>query len=129
MELTLLLGKVFGLFFLIGGLGFLLNQKYYRQMLDGLLKNQALMYFWAMAGLVVGLFLVFTHNEWEAGALATIVTLIGWAALLKGTLLFLFPGKADQVLMAWRRKPNGAMIEGILALIVGVVISYLAFLA
>lgn len=128
MELSILLGKVIGLFYVVAGLGFLFNGKYYREMIDGLLKNQAIMYLWSMMAIVAGLFLIFTHNFWVSDW-SVIITIIGWLALVKGVLLFLFPGKADQFLMSWRKAPAGAMIEGLAALILGLIITYLAFMA
>jgi vacuolar-type H+-ATPase subunit I/STV1 len=39
--------------------------------------------------LAAGLAMVLAHNIWSGGALAVIVTLVGWLALIKG-LFFLF---------------------------------------
>ena len=38
-----------------------------------------------------GLAIVLGHNVWSGGALAVVVTLFGWAALLKGVSLLLVP--------------------------------------
>ena len=41
----------------------------------------------------IGLAMVLGHQVWSGGALPVVVTLIGWAALLKGIVLLLVPAK------------------------------------
>lgn len=40
-----------------------------------------------------GLAVVLAHDVWSSGALPIVVTLVGWAALLKGVTLLLIPGE------------------------------------
>ena len=40
-----------------------------------------------------GLAVVLGHNVWSGGALPVVVTLTGWAALLKGIVLLLVPAE------------------------------------
>ena len=42
----------------------------------------------------VGLAMVLGHNVWSGGALPVVVTLVGWASLVKGLLLLFLPPKA-----------------------------------
>jgi hypothetical protein len=41
----------------------------------------------------VGLAVVLGHQVWSGGALQIVVTLVGWAALLKGIVLLLVPAE------------------------------------
>lgn len=49
------------------------------------------MLFSGMVATAVGLAIVLAHNVWTSGALAVAVTLVGWAALMKGLLLLFVP--------------------------------------
>ena len=49
------------------------------------------MLFSGMVATAAGLAIVLGHNMWSGGALAVVVTLSGWAALLKGVSLLLVP--------------------------------------
>ena len=49
------------------------------------------MLFSGMVATAAGLAIVLGHNVWTDGALAVVVTLFGWAALLKGVSLLLIP--------------------------------------
>ena len=42
--------------------------------------------------LIVGLAIVLGHNVWSGGAAPAIVTLVGWASLVKGLLILFLPG-------------------------------------
>jgi hypothetical protein len=44
-----------------------------------------------MIGLAVGLAIVLGHNIWSGGALTVVVTVVGWAILIRGLLLLLLP--------------------------------------
>ena len=46
-----------------------------------------------MVATAVGLAVVLGHNAWSGGALPILVTLVGWAALLKGVALLLVPAE------------------------------------
>jgi vacuolar-type H+-ATPase subunit I/STV1 len=54
-----------------------------------LLQNPVMTLILGVITLAAGLAMVLAHNIWSGGALAVVVTLVGWMALAKG-LLFLF---------------------------------------
>jgi len=51
------------------------------------------MLFSGMVATAAGLAVVLAHNVWSGGALPVAVTLVGWAALLKGVALLLVPAE------------------------------------
>jgi hypothetical protein len=42
-----------------------------------------------------GLAMVLAHNIWSGGALAVVVTVSGWLALIKGVLFLVLPAEAE----------------------------------
>ncbi len=76
--------------------------------------------------LPVGLLLVVTHNVWVAD-LTVIVTLLGWAWTIKGTLYLLFPGLPARKLKHIVERPRHFVIAGVClcAFGVGVLVSVL----
>ena len=121
------LAQTLGLFFLIGGLGVLLNKKKYHDMDIALLKEQPTVLLFAMIMMVMGLLLILKHNIWEFGA-AGLITLVGWVVFLKGAIIMLMPDMLDMF-----KKKDFAMkwytIGGVLWLIAGLYLTYIGFFA
>ena len=59
--------------------------------LDEMARSGPWMLFSGMVATAAGLAVVLGHNVWSGGALPVVVTLMGWAALLKGVALLLVP--------------------------------------
>lgn len=62
--------------------------------LNALFKNAPLMWITGVFTLLIGLALVLAHNRWST-ALAAIVSLYGWAALVKDLLFLCLPAPAQ----------------------------------
>ena len=52
-----------------------------------MIQDSPLLFIAGLMGVSAGLAIVLTHNVWSGGALPIIVTLFGWASLIKGVLL------------------------------------------
>ena len=61
--------------------------------LDDMARSGPWMLFSGMVATGVGLAIVLGHQVWSGGALPFVVTLVGWAALLKGIVLLLVPAE------------------------------------
>jgi len=60
--------------------------------ITGILHNPSLILVLGVFTLAIGLAMVLAHNIWSGGALAVVVTLVGWLSLLKGLfILYLLP--------------------------------------
>ncbi|MDR3725448.1 MAG: hypothetical protein P4K86_00245 [Terracidiphilus sp.] len=88
---TLFLSRLIGLFCLLvdGSLG--LNRRAAVDTVTALLRDPPLIWIASIFTLLGGLALVLAHNRWSSGAPAVIVTLAGWAALLKSLFFLLLP--------------------------------------
>ena len=50
-----------------------------------------------LLGMTAGLAIVLSHNRWRGGPLPIMVTLFGWASLIKGSLLLLLSPAAESM--------------------------------
>lgn len=125
METTLLLAKLFGVFFLAAGFGLLLNHKHYQKVYADILKDKKCHFFLGMMLIVVGLVVVLYHNIW-AWEWPALITLFGWAMLIKGTFFLVFP----QTLEAFKNMFKGSwviVIAGGVYVALGIVLGYYGF--
>lgn len=124
---TVFLGKLFGLYLVAISIGMLSNRRRTMAALDEMARNGPWMLFSGMVATAAGLAVVLSHNVWNGGALPAVVTLVGWAALIKGVILLLIPG--ERIAIAYKglgsERVFTAMMMVVLAL--GVCVTWLAF--
>jgi hypothetical protein len=88
---TIFLGKLLGLYLVAISAGMLANRRRTLATLDEMARSGPWMLFSGMVATAAGLAVVLAHDVWSGGALAIVVTLVGWMALLKGLALLLVP--------------------------------------
>jgi len=123
MEMSLFIAKIIAVVYVAVGLGMLLNFKYYQKVIKDALKNPLLALYGGMFALAIGFLLVSYHNFWVADW-TVIITILGWAALVKGALLVLLPGpfmKFAKVFVKYM------WFAPVFALIIGLVLGYFGF--
>lgn len=92
--LTKFLAKLLGLWIVLIVLAVALNRTEAFAAINALFSDSALMFVTGTFTLVIGLAIVVGHNRWS-GATAVVVTLCGWASLLKGLLLLALPASTQ----------------------------------
>ena len=97
---TVFLGKLIGLYLVASAGGMFANRRRAMAALDEMARSGPWMLFSGMAATAAGLAVVLGHQVWRGGPLPVLVTLAGWAALLKGLTLLLVP--AERVAAAYR---------------------------
>lgn len=88
-PLTIYLGKLFGLYCMTLALGMMANRRVTLAAVESMIRSPPILLFVDIVTLSIGLAMVLGHNIWSGGALPVVVTVLGWATLIKG-LLFLF---------------------------------------
>jgi uncharacterized membrane protein len=97
---TIFLGRLIGLSYILFSLSMFTHKQATIGAVTSLLQNAPLMFILGLIGLVAGLAMVLAHNVWSGGALPVIVTLVGWATLIKCLLLlFLSPEAESRVFL------------------------------
>lgn len=89
IGLTQYLALLIGVYLIAASLGFLRLPETVDETLKGLKGDRVLGLLIGVMTLTIGGAVIGLHNRWDGG-LAVIVTLIGWAILIKGLLLLAF---------------------------------------
>ncbi len=118
MSLSLTLATILGPLFLVVAIGLLVNPGAYRDMIGDLQKSTASWYFGGLFALVFGLLIVQWHNVW-AWQWPVVITLLGWAALIKGVVLLVFPKWIIRWAEFYQHKPMALRANAVFALILG----------
>ena len=121
----MMLAQYIGPVMLVLGLGFLVSKDYYRKVYRRLDDETLAMYVLTVLMLVFGLFVVMNHNLW--GSLEeVIVSVIGWATLIKGILLGIVPKHFEK--MAENMMTSGMLnAAGIIMVVAGAYLALLGF--
>ncbi|MGA8086551.1 MAG: hypothetical protein WCA10_04545 [Terracidiphilus sp.] len=96
--------------------------------MTALFHNSSLLWVLSVITLTIGLATVLAHNVWSGGALAVVVTLVGWAMLLKGLLfLFVYSGTALEFFLSVFRNPLLFYLCMTPSLLIGLYLTYGGF--
>src|SRR5208282_889459 len=86
---TLFLSRLIGLYCILVAISMITRKQAALESVTALLHNPSMIFIVGVITLAAGLAMVLAHNIWSGGALAVIVTLVGWITLIK-SLFFLF---------------------------------------
>jgi vacuolar-type H+-ATPase subunit I/STV1 len=86
---TVFLSKLVGLYCMFVALSMITRRQATLESVNALLHDPSMMFVVGVITLAAGLALVLAHNVWSSGALAVVVTLVGWVTVIKG-LFFCF---------------------------------------
>jgi len=115
-----------GLAIALLGIGFMLSRGHYLKLVDDIKNNSAILFTFGVINLIIGYLLVVNYNIW-AWDWSVVITIIGWMALLKGTVILIFPQAhlkiADQALDKLGDKVK--LVGGIL-LVLGAALVYIS---
>ena len=125
-NLTLFLVQIIGIYALISGLSGLLYPARLQKAMNEMQKSYVLPYFDGGFALIAGLFIVLIHNVWVGGP-ASLVSLIGWLAVIEGVVMLLLPQKTIASIAEKFSSKNFALAMSILSLIVGAYFVYNGF--
>jgi hypothetical protein len=86
---TIYLSKFMGLFCIVFSLSMATHRQASIEVMTALVHDPPVVLLLGMIGTAAGLAIVLGHNIWSGGALAVVVTVLGWVILLRGLLLLL----------------------------------------
>lgn len=124
--LTAFLAALWGPTLLAIGIGFLVSSRYYKQLYRNLEKESLSLLTLAMVLIPLGIVQVTFHNSWN-GLLEGVVSFLGWATLVKGIAIAIFPKLADKA-GDFEAKKGLLPFAGILMVIVGGYLTWAVFL-
>ena len=124
MDSTMILAQALGLILFIVGIGMLTRRKFVFEAIENAVQNPGTLFLMGIVALIVGAFMVTTQAAWYGWQI--VITLIGWAALLKGLLIILFP-RSMATLYRKCAKPDMIVIWGMLVTIIGLFLVWAGF--
>tara|TARA_B100000745_G_scaffold300606_1_gene255897 strand:+ start:873 stop:1385 length:513 start_codon:yes stop_codon:yes gene_type:complete len=126
MDISLLLAQTIGLYLVLEGLVILTQKKFVVNVVTDMSNHKALMYVTAVMLTVLGLLVVLNHNVWES-TWRVVPTIVGWAMLVKGVMLFFVPNMVMTKARRFAKNRNMAVLAGLIALAVGAYLVYVGF--
>ncbi len=90
MDIPSLVEKTISSYFFIIGISLLIHPGLWIKMLNRIIQEDSGQRTYFFFSLMVGLLVIYTHNIWDftSGAL---VTVFGWALLIKSSIAFIYP--------------------------------------
>jgi len=127
-DFSLLLVQVIGIYLLVTGLSLLLYPKRTARAIHEVANDYLVPYLGGAVALILGLLIVLTHNVWT-NLMTSIVSLVGWIAVVKGALMFLLPHDSMKGIAEKFSTGRAPMIWGVVAVAIGLYLSYMGFIA
>jgi len=125
METAVLISKIIGVIYLSFGIGMLFNKEYYMKVFEYLLESTTYFIFGGFLAIVFGLLILEYHNIWSNNW-TVIITILGWAALIKGVLLLAFPKSFNSFKPLFKSKGFIGFLT-VFVILFGCVFSYFGF--
>ena len=127
---TIFLSRLIGLYCILVALSMITRRQATLDSVTALLHNAPLMLIVGVITLAAGLGIVLAHNIWSGGALAVIVTLVGWITVIK-SLLFLFvpPEVEAGLFLRHLHYQELFYFYGAFSLVLGVYLTYGGFMS
>jgi len=128
MENSIFIARIFGLFYLVMGIGFLYNRKAFQLIMEDFSRNTALLFFSGILALMIGIVIILSHNVWITDW-SLMITIIGWAALIKGIWIIVFPNSVVKFIQVYQKNKRLLIVHPIVALALGVILTFFGFFA
>lgn len=128
--MSMLLAQVVGPLMALIGLGVLFNPTTFSLMMEEMNsgKQYLVLFVTGMITTILGLLVVLSHNVW-VWDWSLLITLLGWATLIKGAVMLLFPKASMSISRFYQGKSGLVVGAGLIALVIGLVLSYYGFMA
>jgi len=118
------LAEVWGISIVAVSLSLLVKEKYLKRVLASI-EDDATLFLWGLISLVIGLAMILAYNVWDKNW-QIIITLFGWAALLKGLAILFFP-ELTKFLTKKMENKSWIPIALVIGVFIGLIITYLGF--
>lgn len=125
---TLFLSRLFGLYYILVAASMMLYKHTHVETVTALVHDAPVMFVVGIFTLFGGLAMVLAHNIWSGGAVAVIVTVIGWITLTKGLLfLFLTPEVEARFFLTTLHYEQLFYLYATISLVLGIYLTYGGF--
>jgi hypothetical protein len=127
---TIFLAKLIGLYCILVSLAMAVHEQLTIETLIAMMHDAPLLFVTGLVSLAAGLAMVLSHNVWSGGALPVIVTLIGWATLIKSLLILLLtPMQEAQIFLGGLHYARFFYVYAAITFVLGAYLTYAGFTA
>ena len=126
MESSIFLAKLLGPYCIIVAVGVLFNLKSYQKVMEDFFKNSALLYLGGVMALLFGFLIVLFHNLWAANW-TVVITIFGWAGIIKGIWLIILPNSASKMTALYRKNTALLKIHLLIIIALGVFLTVMGY--
>ncbi|MEK7147766.1 MAG: hypothetical protein AAB758_00550 [Patescibacteria group bacterium] len=126
MDLTILLSKVFGIYYVMIGVFMLIRRGWFKSVITQFVEEPALRFMIGILMFFGGIFMIVSHQDWSNFS-SGFISFLGWAVTVKGILYMNLSNNAFRK-MAWI-KANGkyGWILGLISLALGIYLLNFAY--
>ncbi len=121
--MSIVLAKVFAIYFFWLGLAFLLNPQNMGKVYRLIEKNELFLFFGGIIALVIGAFIVSVHNIWMLHW-TLVITILGWWSVLKGFVLLAYPACVPYLSSSFQGTNNFYQGQGLILISFGLFFAY-----
>ena len=127
---TVFLCKLIGISCLLVGLAIGIHKQATLDMVGALVHDAPVSLVFGLILVAAGLALILAHNVWSGGAAPVIVTVVGWATLIKGMAFLFLPPPAAVGIGVWGSDYERFFYAGVaVAIVLGAYLTYAGFKA
>lgn len=123
-SISILIARMIGIIYLSVAISMVLNKVFYKKIIDDLFNNAGLTYISGFFTTIMGFLIINYHNIWVL-EWVTLITLIGWIALIKGISIIIFPTYVHKISKSIIN--SSINIIPIIICILGLVFLYIGF--
>ncbi|MFH1533864.1 MAG: hypothetical protein ABID64_02950 [Nitrospirota bacterium] len=128
MENAIKIAEIAGPALLLMGLSILLHAKAWQRLADKWQKDHLSLFPIMLLTTLLGLVVIGMYNVWEFNVWL-IVTVLGWAMLVKGVVYFLIPGSALKGVVGLGKNLGLLYVGGLVWAVAGAALGYYAYFA
>ncbi|MBN1788308.1 MAG: hypothetical protein JW806_07930 [Sedimentisphaerales bacterium] len=120
--------QLLGIIYFAVGIGMLVSSDFYRQLLADCTRDSLALYLGGLVALGTGFIVITFHNVWVRDW-SVIITLFGWAAMIKGIFLIVAPKALLKVTNFFKETEKLMKFWAVVVLVLGAILSGLGFFA
>jgi len=118
MQPPVFIARLMGPYFVVAGIGMLLNQDAYAAMIAEFVHSNALIFISGVLSLPAGLAILNVHRAWTADW-RVIITILGWLAVIGGIVRIVLPQVVTMLATTIYSGPTALTIAGAIVLVLG----------
>ena len=117
--------QLFGIAIFAVGIGMMVNPENFKKLLRDFAHSPAATFLGGIMAIIAGYLLITFKSLWVGGDI--IIAILGWAALIKGFALIIFPSYLLEMSKSIVRKKENFTMVSILCLSLGIIFLYFGY--